>query len=89
LYHGGAQDSHRQVRLKNEVRLKAIPINFPNPDFSTSEREETYGRSLRGEGDGIDELAVDLIPSVIDGLVHRYEATERNFLDTSLPFIVG
>jgi len=30
-----------------------------------------------------------LIPSVIDGLVYRFAATERSFLDTYLPFILG
>jgi multiple sugar transport system substrate-binding protein len=41
--------------------VKVIPIDFPNLDFSTNERKEILARSLRGEGDGIDLLAVDLI----------------------------
>ena len=45
----------------NEGRIKVIPIDFPNRDFSTNERKEILARSLRGEGDGIDLLAVDLI----------------------------
>ncbi len=42
-------------------KVKVVPIDFPNPDFSTNERKEILARSLRGEGDGIDLLSVDLI----------------------------
>ena len=42
-------------------KIKVIPIDFPNLDFSTNERKEILARSLRGEGDGIDLLAVDII----------------------------
>ncbi|MCX6168230.1 MAG: extracellular solute-binding protein [Ignavibacteriales bacterium] len=45
----------------NEGKVKVIPIDFPNFDFSTNERKEVLARSLRGTGDGIDLLAVDLI----------------------------
>jgi len=41
--------------------IRVIPIDFPNPDFSTNERKEILARSLRGEGDGIDLLAVDVV----------------------------
>jgi ABC-type glycerol-3-phosphate transport system substrate-binding protein len=46
---------------KNEGKVKVIPIDFPNNDFSTNERKELLARSLRGRGDGIDLLAVDII----------------------------
>jgi len=45
----------------NEGKIKVIPIDFPNFDFNTNERKEMLARSLRGRGDGIDLLAVDLI----------------------------
>lgn len=45
----------------NEGKIKVIPIDFPNFDFSTNERKEMLARSLRGRGDGIDLFAVDLI----------------------------
>lgn len=45
----------------NEGKVKVIPIDFPNFDFSTNERKEVLARSLRGRGDGIDLFAVDLI----------------------------
>lgn len=45
----------------NEGKVKVIPIDFPNFDFGTNERKEMLARSLRGRGDGIDLLAVDLI----------------------------
>jgi multiple sugar transport system substrate-binding protein len=46
---------------ENEGRVKVIPINFPNIDFSTNEKKEMLARSLRGKGDGIDLFAVDPI----------------------------
>lgn len=42
-------------------KVKVIPIDFPNFDFSTNERKEVLARSLRGMGDGIDLYAVDVI----------------------------
>jgi len=42
-------------------KVKVIPIDFPNFDFSTNERKEVLARSLRGTGDGIDIFAVDII----------------------------
>ena len=42
-------------------KVKVIPIDFPNNDFSTNERKEIVARSLRGRGDGIDLFAVDII----------------------------
>ena len=45
----------------NEGRVKVIPKDFPNFDFSTNERKEILARSLRGRGDGIDLFAVDII----------------------------
>lgn len=45
----------------NEGKVKVIPIDFPNFDFSTNERKEMLARSLRGRGDGIDLFAVDLV----------------------------
>jgi multiple sugar transport system substrate-binding protein len=45
----------------NEGKLRVVPIDFPNFDFSTNERKELLARSLRGRGDGIDLFAVDLV----------------------------
>jgi multiple sugar transport system substrate-binding protein len=45
----------------NEGKIKVIPIDFPNFDFSTDERKELLARSLIGRGEGIDIFAVDLI----------------------------
>lgn len=42
-------------------KIHVVPIDFPNMDFSTNERKEVLARSLRGEGDGIDLLAVDVV----------------------------
>lgn len=42
-------------------KIKVVPIDFPNFDFSTNERKELLARSLRGRGDGIDLLAVDVV----------------------------
>lgn len=42
-------------------KVKVIPIDFPNFDFSTNERKEILTRTLRGQGDGIDLLAVDVV----------------------------
>lgn len=46
---------------QNEGKVKVIPLDFPNFDFSTNERKEVLARSLRGRGDGIDLFAVDVI----------------------------
>jgi multiple sugar transport system substrate-binding protein len=45
----------------HEGKVKVVPIDFPNPDFTTNERKEILARSLRGEGSGIDLFAVDVI----------------------------
>jgi len=45
----------------HQGEVKVVPIDFPNPDFTTNERKEVLARSLRGEGDGIDLFAVDPI----------------------------
>ncbi|MCB0753718.1 MAG: extracellular solute-binding protein, partial [Ignavibacteriae bacterium] len=45
----------------NEGKIKVVPIDFPNYDFNSNERKELLARSLRGRGDGIDLLAVDII----------------------------
>ena len=45
----------------NEGKIKVIPVDFPNMNFSTNERKELLARSLRGRGDGIDLIAVDVI----------------------------
>lgn len=58
-------EAHRilidQYNKSHEGKVKVIPIDFPNPDFSTDTRKEILARSLRGEDDGIDLLAVDVI----------------------------
>ncbi len=45
----------------NAGKVRVVPTDFPNDDFSTNERKEILARSLRGEGDGIDLFAVDVI----------------------------
>lgn len=50
-----------QYNKEHAGRIKVIPVDFPNPDFSTDARKEILARSLRGEDDGIDLLAVDVI----------------------------
>ena len=45
----------------NDGKVKVIPIDFPNFDFSTNERKEMLARLLRGKGDGIDVFAVDVV----------------------------
>jgi len=58
-------EAHRilidQYNKSHEGKVKVIPIDFPNPDFSTDTRKEILARSLRGDDDGIDLLAVDVI----------------------------
>ncbi|MGK9475315.1 extracellular solute-binding protein [Melioribacter sp. OK-6-Me] len=46
---------------RNKGKVRIVPIDFPNFDFSTNERKEVLARSLRGTGDGIDLFAVDII----------------------------
>lgn len=46
---------------KNKGKVRVVPIDFPNMDFSTNERKEVLARSLRSRGDGIDLFAVDVI----------------------------
>lgn len=50
-----------KYNVLNQGKIKVIPIDFSNYDFSTNERKELLARSLRGRGDGIDLLAVDII----------------------------
>ncbi|MGA9120356.1 MAG: extracellular solute-binding protein [Bacteroidota bacterium] len=45
----------------HQGKVRVIAIDFPNSEFSTNERKEILARSLRGEGDGIDLLSVDII----------------------------
>jgi multiple sugar transport system substrate-binding protein len=45
----------------HEGEVKVVPIDFPNEDFTTNERKEILARFLRGEGDGIDVFAVDVV----------------------------
>ena len=58
-------EAHRllidEYNRRNEGRVKIVPIDFPNEDFTTNERKEILARFLRGEGDGIDVFAVDVI----------------------------
>ncbi|HTR98805.1 MAG TPA: extracellular solute-binding protein [Bacteroidota bacterium] len=58
-------DAHRilidRYNALHAGRVRVIPIDFPNADFSTNERKEILARSLRGEEDGIDLLGVDVI----------------------------
>lgn len=50
-----------EYNKQHEGKVKVIPIDFSNFDFNTNERKELLARSLRGKGDGIDLLAVDVI----------------------------
>ena len=50
-----------QYNNLNKGKVKVVPIDFSNFDFSTNERKELLARSLRGRGDGIDVFAVDVI----------------------------
>ena len=58
-------EAHRilinQYNQSHAGKIKVIPVDFPNPDFSTDTRKEILARSLRGDDDGIDLLAVDVI----------------------------
>lgn len=50
-----------KYNAKHRGKIRVVPVDFPNLDFSTNERKEILARSLRGRGDGIDLFAVDLI----------------------------
>jgi len=58
-------DAHRilidEYNALHAGKVKVTPIDFPNSQFNTNERKEILARSLRGEGDGIDLLAVDVV----------------------------
>jgi len=58
-------DAHRTlIERYNRLhagRIRVIPVDFPNLDFSTNERKEILARSLRGAEDGIDLIAVDIV----------------------------
>ena len=58
-------DAHRilieRYNRLNAGKIRVIPVDFPNIDFSTNERKEILARSLRGAEDGIDLIAVDLV----------------------------
>lgn len=58
-------DAHRilieRYNRLNAGRIRVIPVDFPNLDFSTNERKEILARSLRGAEDGIDLFAVDIV----------------------------
>jgi multiple sugar transport system substrate-binding protein len=45
----------------HEGKVRVVPIDFPNEDFTTNERKEILARSLRNGGEGIDLFAVDVI----------------------------
>ena len=61
-------------------KVKVIPIDFPNFDFSTNERKEMLARSLRGRGDGIDLFAVD--PIWVQRFAKWCEPLDKYFSDT-------
>jgi multiple sugar transport system substrate-binding protein len=58
-------EAHRilidKYNMLNAGKVRVVPTDFSNLDFSTNERKEILARSLRGEGDGIDLMAVDII----------------------------
>ena len=58
-------DAHRilieRYNRLNAGRIRVIPVDFPNLDFSTNERKEILARSLRGAEDGIDLIGVDIV----------------------------
>jgi multiple sugar transport system substrate-binding protein len=58
-------DAHRilidRYNTLNAGRIRVIPVDFPNLDFSTNERKEILARSLRGAEDGLDLMAVDIV----------------------------
>ncbi len=76
-------EAHRilidKYNISHEGKVKVILIDFPLEDFSSDGRKEVLARSLRGEDDGIDLLAVDVI------WIHRFakwcEPLGRYFTD--------
>jgi ABC-type glycerol-3-phosphate transport system substrate-binding protein len=58
-------DAHRilidRYNTLHEGKVKVVPIDFPNEEFTTNERKEVLARLLRGQGEGIDVFAVDRI----------------------------
>ena len=64
----------------HEGKVKVIPIDFPNFDFSTNERKEMLARSLRGGGDGIDLFAVD--PIWVQRFAKWCEPLDKYFSDS-------
>jgi len=64
----------------HEGKIKVIPIDFPNFDFSTNERKEMLARSLRGRGDGIDLFAVD--PIWVQRFAKWCEPLDKYFSDS-------
>jgi ABC-type glycerol-3-phosphate transport system substrate-binding protein len=45
----------------HEGKIRVVPIDFPNEEFTTNERKEVFTRLLRGQGEGMDVFAVDRI----------------------------
>jgi multiple sugar transport system substrate-binding protein len=58
-------DAHRilidRYNRLHDGKVRVVPIDFPNEDFTTNERKEVLARLLRGQGEGIDVFAVDPI----------------------------
>jgi multiple sugar transport system substrate-binding protein len=67
-------------------QVKVVLIDFPNEEFSTNERKEILARSLRGEGDGIDLLGVDIV--WVQRFAKWCEPLDSYFSDTELKKIV-
>ncbi|HVN49141.1 MAG TPA: extracellular solute-binding protein [Bacteroidota bacterium] len=63
-------EAHRMLidryNAQHKGSIKVVPIDFTMSEYSTDARKEILARSLRGEDDAIDLLAVDLI------WVHRF-----------------
>ena len=66
----------------NKGKVKVIPIDFPNSDFSTNDRKEMLARLLRGRGDGIDIFAVD--PIWVQRFAKWSEPLNKYFSETDL-----
>ena len=58
-------DAHRilieRYNRLHEGKIRVVPIDFPNEEFTTNERKEVFARLLRGQGEGMDVFAVDRI----------------------------
>ncbi len=84
-------DAHRilidRYNKLNEGKVEVIAIDFPNQDFSTNERKEILARSLRGEGDGIDLFAVDVV--WVQRFAKWCEPLGRYFSQVELQRIIG